>query len=137
MIWMLIVAGLIVAGIIGACVYEKLQYRHRYDFEWLGILSVVTLVCSIIVFIVCIGMIIGINVTADIDYQNKLHERDMLVYRIEHMEEDITGNEMLYNDIVEFNNELRTTKKWANSPWTNWFNNQKIASMDYIELESL
>jgi hypothetical protein len=59
----------------------------------------------------------------------------MLEYRIEHIEENITGNEMLYNDIVEFNNELRSTKKWANNPWTNWFYNQDIATIDYIEIE--
>ena len=57
----------------------------------------------------------------------------MLEYRIEHMEENITGNEMLYNDIVEFNNALRSEKKWANNPWTSWFNNQDIASLDYVE----
>ena len=50
------------------------------------------------------------------------------------MEENITGNEMLYNDIVEFNNELRSVKKWVSNPWTNWFNNQKVASIDYVEI---
>jgi hypothetical protein len=50
------------------------------------------------------------------------------------MEENITGNEMLYNDIVEFNNKLRAEKKWAFNPWTDWFNNKDIASIDYIEL---
>ena len=70
----------------------------------------------------------------DVEYQNALHQKEMLEYRIEHMEDNITGNEMLYNDIVEFNNELRNTKKWANNPWTNWFNNQDIAAMDYVEL---
>jgi hypothetical protein len=34
-----------------------------------------------------------------------LHKREMLEYIIEHMEENMTGNEMLYKDIVEFNNE--------------------------------
>lgn len=89
------------------------------------------------------GVMLGISILAisitqinrEIDYQNKSYERDMLEYRIENMEEDIVGNEMLYNDIVEFNNELRSVKKWANNPWTNWFNNADIATIDYIELE--
>ena len=50
------------------------------------------------------------------------------------MSDNIVGNEMLYNDVVEFNNELRRIKKWANSPWVSWFYNQKIASIDYIEI---
>lgn len=88
------------------------------------------------VTLIFLTIIVGsIQVKFDVEYQNKLYERDMLEYRIEHMEENITGNEMLYNDIVEFNNSLRATKKWANNPWTNWFNNHKIATIDYIELE--
>lgn len=71
----------------------------------------------------------------DVDYQNAICEKEMLEYRIEHMEDNIVGNEMLYNDIVEFNNELGNEKKWANNPWTNWFANQDIATMDYVVLE--
>ena len=73
----------------------------------------------------------------EVNYQNALYEKEMLEYRIEHMENNITGNEMFYNDIVEFNNELRSTKKWANNPWVNWFNNQDIATIDYIELDDM
>ena len=83
----------------------------------------------------CFAIIIGQVSAREIDYQNTLYEKEMLEYRIEHMEENITGNEMLYSDIVEFNNELRRVKKWANNSWTNWFNNQKVATIDYIELD--
>lgn len=69
------------------------------------------------------------------EYQNTLYKKEMLEYRIEHMKENVTGNEMLYNDIVEFNNMLRAKKKWTNNPWTDWFNNKDIASIDYIELD--
>lgn len=130
MIWTLILIGIVIIGII--CIIVG----NYYSSEGLFLSGLFTTIVSILILVTFIGMIIGANATANIDYQNKLHERDMLEYRIEHMEENITGNEMLYNDIVEFNNNLRTTKKWANSPWTNWFNNQKIASMDYIELEN-
>ena len=75
------------------------------------------------------------NPNRDIKYQNAVYEKEMLEYRIEHMEENITGNEMLYNDIVEFNNGLRSIKKWANNPFTNWFYNQDIATIDYVELD--
>ena len=62
-------------------------------------------------------------------------EKEILEYRIDNMKDNIVGNEMLYNDIVEFNNELRNVKKWADSPWTNWFYNQDIATIDYIEID--
>lgn len=131
MIWTLIFIGILIIGII--CIIVG----NYYSFNGLIVNGVFTTVISGMILFTFIGVIIGVNATAEMDYQNKLHERDMLEYRIEHMEENITGNEMLYNDIVDFNNDLRTTKRWANSPWTNWFNNQKIAdNIDYIELEN-
>lgn len=134
MIITLIGLALLVIGIISAIVYAKVHFKSwkvRDRIEWikfpaLFIGSIITTVSIVVILI---------NATTyDVEYQNMLHTREMLEYRIEHMEENITGNEMLYNDIVEFNNVLRAEKKWANSPWTNWFNNQDIASIDYIEL---
>jgi hypothetical protein len=110
---------------------RKLRYWTRENLEFTGLLF---MVLGALVSLVCVGCIIGNASTRDIAYQNALHERDVLEYRIEHMEENITGNEMLYNDIVEFNNNLRSTKRWADSLWLNWFYNQDIAAMDFIEI---
>ena len=85
---------------------------------------------------VCVTSVIGTQVTTDVNYQNKLEEKMMLEYRLE-KGDTIPGNELLYTQIVEFNNDLRNTKKWANSLWTNWFNNQKIAEMDYIVISDM
>lgn len=83
--------------------------------------------------VMCIIFILCTQIGKEVDYQNALYEKEVLEYRIENMESNITGNEMLYNDIVEFNNELRSTKKWANNPWLNWFFNEDIATIDYVE----
>ena len=101
--------------------------------ENLKLIGWMVIIISIFASVIAVGFIIGNATACELDYQNFLHEKEILEYRIEHMEENITGNEMLYNDIVEFNNELRSVKKWASNPWTNWFNNQKVASIDYIE----
>ncbi len=133
MIITLIVISLIVIGIILLLISKnkKIHWTKRDTINFTGVLL---LVCGIVGGFIVTAFIID-NVTSyDLYYQNVMHEKDVLEYRIEHMEENITGNEMLYNDIVEFNNELRSVKKWANNPWTNWFNNQDIASIDYIEL---
>ena len=110
---------------------RKLRYWTREHLEFTGLLFIVL---GALVSVICVGCIIGNASTRDITYQNVLHQREMLEYRIEHMEDNITGNEMLYNDIVEFNNELRSVKKWANNPWTNWFTNQDVATIDYVVL---
>ena len=88
-----------------------------------------------ITLLVCGALIIDAQIDRDVDYQNALHEKEMLEYRIDNMEENIVGNEMLYNDIVEFNNNLREVKKWANNPWVNWFYNQDIATIDFVEID--
>ena len=134
MIITLIGLALLVIGIISAIVYAKVNFKSwkvRDRIEWIKFPA---LFIGLIITTVSITLII-INATIyDVDYQNMLHTKEMLEYRIDHMEENITGNEMLYNDIVEFNNKLRAEKKWALNPWTDWFNNKDIASIDYIEL---
>ncbi len=129
----MIITLIVVGIIVGAVACFIIANRTYSDLAFgLGIaLAIIAFFASLFVFI----GIIDIQVNGDIHYQNKLYEREMLEYRIEHIEDNITGNEMLYNDIVEFNNELRSTKKWANNPWTNWLYNQDIATIDYIEIE--
>lgn len=102
---------------------------------YLECLDAILIICSGTVLFTCIILILIEQIGKDVDYQNKLYEREVLEYRIENMDDNIVGNEMLYNDIVEFNNSLRSTKKWANNPWTNWFNNRDIATIKYIEIE--
>ena len=136
MIITLIGLGLIVVGIILAIVRANVCFKNWKVDDVLEWIQFPTIMIGTIITLVCIIIIIVNATTYDVDYQNKLHTKEMLEYRIEHMEENITGNEMLYNDIVEFNNTLRAEKKWALNPWTNWFNNQDIASIDYIEIDS-
>lgn len=129
MIITLIVIGIIIGAVACFIIADRTYSDLAFGF---GItLAIIALFSALFVIV----GIIDVQVNGDIQYQNKLYEREMLEYRIEHIEENITGNEMLYNDIVEFNNELRSTKKWANNPWTNWFYNQDIATIDYIEIE--
>lgn len=89
---------------------------------------------GITALIVSLVIICKVQINRDVDYKNKLYERTTLEYRIENEDTHTTGNELLYRDIVKFNNSLRMTKKWANNPWVNWFFNGDIATIDYIEI---
>ena len=127
MVITLIVIAMLFVGII--CLTSD-------NIDWFPIGGV--LICAGFVGLLITGaFIIDANINRDVKYQNALYEKEMLEYRIDNMSENIVGNEMLYNDIVEFNNELRSTKKWANNPWTNWFHNPDIATIDYIEFNHL
>ena len=109
---------------------------HNYSDFIFGIGMTLTFISSIAILIVSIS-IIDTQVNKEVNYQNALYEKMVLEYRLDNIEDNLTGNEMIYNDIVTFNNELRSVKKWANSPWTNWLYNEKIAIIDYIEVEGI
>ena len=131
MIITLIVILILIVGITLVIIHDS---SLRYNDSMLGVGLTLIIVGIVASLNVGIGIICN-QVNKDICYQNTLCERGMLEYCIDNMEENVIGNKMIYNNIVEFNNELRSVKKWANSPWTNWFYNEKIATIDYIELD--
>ena len=129
MIWTLISIGVLLIGIGGVVCYN-LWGHWQSDWGFWGWLCILFGSVATILFVSVLSVVIC---NTDIDYQNALAEKQMIEYRIE-MGEELVGNELLYTQVVEFNNELRHIKKWAKSPWTNWFYNQKIAEIDYIEI---
>lgn len=133
MIITLISIGMFVAGTVLIIISNgsKIRYNAREIILYIGM---VCFVLGAVMGIVTGGISIGTAINEDIDYEKTIYERDVLEYRLEQLDENMTGNELLYNDIVEFNNGLRHTKKWADNPWTSWFFNQKIADIEYIEL---
>ena len=130
----MLITILLVLVLILSIVMITIGYR-KY-FEVLTVLGLIGATASAFILIACAIGIICTQANIDLDYQNKLDEKEMLEYRIE-QGSGIVGNELLYSQVVEFNNELRSTKKWANSPWFNWYNNKKIATIDYIVIEEL
>lgn len=121
--------------LLGGIIYMILAIRNQHKWD-------TSYICSSIIWvslgagltIFCLVAILKVQVTSQIDYEKTLYQREVLVYRLENIENDVVGNELLYNEIIEFNNDLRTTKYYANNLWTNWFFNQKIATIDYIEI---
>ena len=94
------------------------------------------------VALTCLGVIVGVaasiaaisvQVREDVEYEKTLARKQAIEYRIEHREENLIGNELLFADVVSFNNNLREEKWKAESPWVNWFANDKIAELDYID----
>lgn len=134
MIITLIFIGIFVAGIVLLIIgnSSKISYNAR---DIIMFIVVVCLLIGGILGTITGGISIGTAINADLDYEKTIYERDVLEYRLEHSDENMVGNELLYNDIVEFNNRLRHTKEWADSPWISWFFNQKIADIEYIELD--
>ena len=75
--------------------------------------------------------------TANNEYEKTAYEREILVYRLENRGTEMTGNELLYSEIVDFNNELRRIKRGANNSFASMLYNKKIANgIDYIEIDT-
>lgn len=135
MIITIIVLAILAVGLLILIIPDK--WVDNWSDGVINFLCNVKIVCLVVGLIgaVIIGSVLYTNrITYTINYEKKIYEREVLEYRLEKLDDNITGNELLYNDIVEFNNSLRETKKWANDPWTSWLWNQKIAGIDYIEL---
>lgn len=83
--------------------------------------------------IICALLIVFTQLPKQANYEKSVMHREMLEYRIEHQEDNQIGNELLYSEILEFNQKVYSAKKWSQNPWVNWFVNDKIAELDYIE----
>lgn len=131
MIITIVSIAMFVAGLVMACIEDKYLFDNfLFFFGGIGLLIV-----GAIASVTCAVAVLSVQVNKDVDYQSALYQKEMIEYRIDHADEDIVGNELLYNDIVEYNNDLRFIKKWSDSYWTNWFFNEDIATIDYIELD--
>ena len=133
---MLIFIILCVAFIAGITL---LVLDDKFGWSWKhGLVSLLGCALAVLGFfaiLISAIWVATVQIPKETDYQNELHLRETLEYRLEHKSENAVGNELLYTDIVQFNNNLRTTKYYANNPWTSWFHNDKIATLDYIEIE--
>ena len=128
MLLLILFVALFILSVIGVVWW----YRSDASEAWLPLIAfflAVSLISGIVV-----GSLAGATqIAKEVNYQKALHEREALVFRLEHREENIVGNEMLYSEIVAFNNDLRREKKWADNPWVGCLYNDMIAELDYIE----
>ena len=125
---------ILLAGIVLLIILNKSYYLD--EDIWLPI-SIVSIMLGAIGVITTLAAICAAQIPGETNYQAALYEKSVLEYRLENQDDNIVRNELLFNDIVEFNNTLRQTKRYANSPWVNWFYNQKIATINYVTIDGI
>ena len=126
---------ILIIGII-LLIIEKIRDYDLFE-SWVSGIGFLLIIISFITLTVCSVFIIINQITKQKYYEEKLYEYNVLEYRLEHKDESIIGNELLYNDIVEFNKSLNSCKRYSNNFWLNWFINDKIATIDYIEIDGV
>ena len=129
---MLLTILFFVITVIGFVVFF-LCYNSYFDLEILYGVSLIVAIISLCCFLTCGTLALLVQIPSENDYLKAAEEREMLVYRLETIGEDSYGKEILHQDILEFNKDLMTCKRYANNPWLNWFYNQEIAKLDYID----
>lgn len=72
----------------------------------------------------------------DIITENLIARHEAIEYRLEQCEEDtnVIVNGGVYNDLIEYNAEVRRHKRWTHDPWVGWFYSDGPAELEYIEL---
>jgi hypothetical protein len=123
---------------VGIVVYNICKFvdKHtsKWSPDWLDLTSICCCIAGGFVLFLCTAFLLINGISSTEDYEDMLYTKEVLEYRLENRDDTVVGNELLYRDVIEFNNELRSVKRWANNPWTSWFNNQKIAkNIDYID----
>lgn len=88
--------------------------------------------------IIMISPAVSVKIDEQVQYDKTLYTKEVLETRLEQYDNLLSGNEMLYSEITEFNNDLREVKYWSQNPWVNCYYNQKIAQeIDYIVIPGM
>lgn len=131
----IISAILLIVGIVLMVICAKINYDCIDD--WCGIIGLLLIVFAIFALVVSSVIAMVVQIPKEKDYQQVVYERQVIEYRLENKDDNIVGNELLYKDIVEFNNNLRQHKRYADSFWIGIFHNDKIATVEYIEIDGV
>jgi hypothetical protein len=131
MLLFIISLAILIIGIACVIIY-KVSYTDGFDI--VGGVSIVIGVCFLVVLSV-FGICIQCLKTKE--YDEYLYKRQVLEYRLEKQDENLTGNELLYSDIVEFNTTIYKAKRYSKNLWINWYVNDKLATIDYIEIDGI
>lgn len=123
-----------VGSLVGYLVYLKVEGN------WYSVPNgvVVTFLFST-VFISVVALILGVRLaTEPIEYEKMQMQQEILMYRIEELEENEDGSYaevQLYYDVVDFNRQIMNSCYWANNLWTSWFSYNSIGDMETIKFE--
>lgn len=116
-----------VLGIVLIIIGDRFDFFFYFIPEILTALGGACLVASTFIAFV-------VQISKEDEYQSTFYEKKMLEYRLSE-EENVMNNEFLYASIVEFNSKIAREKRYSDSPWIGLYFNDKIAAIEYIEID--
>lgn len=116
-----------VLGIVLIIIGDRFNFFFYFIPDILTALGGACLVASTFIAFV-------IQISKEDEYQSTFYEKKMLEYRLSE-EENVMNNDFLYASIVEFNSKIARNKRYSDSPWIGLYFNDKIAAIEYIEID--
>ena len=114
---------------------EKRDDLSRYATPWQTSYGFGITIVSGLFIVICGLIALFTQSFKDVEYEKAIMQREVLVYRLENGGDYYTGNEELFNEVLDFNKMLYNSKRLSDNPWFNWYWNDKIAdNIDYIQL---
>lgn len=140
MLIFIIMFVLMTIGILLLVFRETLGYKFSWDEDVMLIFGVVMTMIFGFTVVVMSGIFIATAARSNYDYEVLEAQRTSLELRLEKTEnapeDSIVEINSLYNDIYEYNMEVKSYKTWGNNPWTCWFYSRKCTNeLKYIELK--
>jgi hypothetical protein len=128
-------------GILLLVFRETLGDKFYWDDDAAAVAGI--LITGIFGFAVVVmsGVFIATAARSNYDYEVLEAQRVSLELRLEKTEnapeDSIVEINSLYNDIYEYNMEVKSYKTWGNNPWTCWFYSRKCTEdLKYVELKT-
>lgn len=135
MILTLIFSSLLVIGIVLfviGCIMDDSQKK---------VIAVTTIILGVLTAFPVWSAIVNVAHTSESDYQEAVRDKaeiEMLISQyILTNDDDETTKIYIYEKANYYNERLSLIKDLADDPFFNWFINQKIADMDYIDTSEL
>ena len=119
--------------------WDKYRDTRKYSymkvsnvFDWLSVSSF--LISLLIIILSSILIMYSHTYAGKAEIQKAKDQHDAYVTLLEE-NKDITVQNQLYKDIVEYNTDLRKNKHYSKSPWTNWFYLDDWNEIEEIEIK--
>ncbi len=120
------------------CLLNK-DFRYYYMEGAIHLVHVILTLSSFFTLVSCLTLISMVQIPKNVDYEKMINKRDIIEYRLELIENGTLNNTyaevQLYADITDYNQIVIHAKRWSQNPFTSWFHNELIGSLDIIEFK--
>lgn len=130
---MIITILLVVISIVLIVVGIRLYQNYNADDLGIALIFIGGFIGGLCL-LVGLTIILTVQIPTQTDYENMMYEGEVLQIRLDNIDNNTVGNELLYQDIISFNQTIHRHIKWSNNLWVNWFWNQKIKDIPMIDI---